>query len=330
MPEMDGVELCARVREQPGGLEIYLIILTAKDKNEDKVSTLDTGADEYLVKPCDPDELKARLRAAERIIRLRQEISEKNIQLEGVMRRLNGELQASSQIQRNLLPQILPEVEGYRFAAHYQPSTECSGDFYEVLQRNDGRLGVIIGDISGHGTPVMVAMAMTHMLLHLEKDRASDPAAILYRLNNLLFEHLPTNQYCTVFYAILNPDTGEMTYSSAGHNPPYLLNRADGSGRFIDNCDGFPIKLFAPDLPYENHQLRLEPNQALILYTDGLSEAFNPQDEQFGPERIADCVGRNTEASPQRLINTMLMDMNEFCDGRPMEDDLSLLTLSRD
>lgn len=330
MPEMDGVELCTRVRELPDGPSVYFILLTAKDKNDDKVSALDTGADEYLVKPCDSAELMARLRAAERILRLRQQLASRNRELRQAMRRINQELQATSQIQRSLLPQELPTVEGYHFAVHYQPSTECSGDFYDLIPRPDGRLSVVIGDVSGHGTPAMVAMAMMHLLLQVEAPAAEDPARLLHLINNRMFQSLPTGQYCTMFFGILDPKTGELAYSSAGHNAPLHVCPGERTARFLPDCEGFPIKLVAPDLSYETHHHQLAPGQSLVLYTDGLPEAFNRGDEAYGYDRLRDVVETLGHNDPELIMDAMLMDMHLFAGDRPLDDDLSLLILSRE
>lgn len=329
MPEMDGREFCARVKGSPLGASIYFILLTAKDRYEDKVSALDTGADEYLVKPCDGRELMARLRAAERILRLQRELSQSNNRLQSALKRINAELEATSLIQRRLLPQALPEVPGYSFAAHYQPSTECSGDFYDLLLLKDGKLGIAIGDVSGHGTPAMVAMAVTHMLLHLEAEQAPDPATLLFNLNNKMFAHLPTDQYVTVFYGILDPVTGHFVYSSAGHNPPLLADYKTGQFDFLRGCEGFPIKLIAPNMAYDNHELDLAPSQHLVLYTDGLPEALNEQSLPFGSEGLVASIQQTEDRSPRGIMEKVLADLNQFMKGQQLEDDLSMLVISR-
>jgi len=272
MPELDGREFCARVKKDDNGRSIYFILLTAKDKHEDKVLALDTGADEYLVKPCDGQELMARLRAAERILRLQQNFSLSNERLQAALERINAELEASSKIQRCLLPKDLPKIDGYGFAAHYQPSTECSGDFYEVFPLQGGLLGIAIGDVSGHGAPSMVMMALTHTLLHQEALHSLDPARVLFNLNNQMCTYLPTDQYVTVFYGILDPASGLLTYSSAGHNPPLKIDYGRQQFEFLSGCEGFPIKLIGPNMEYESSMIQIEPGQQLILYTDGLLE----------------------------------------------------------
>lgn len=329
MPEMDGKEFCQRVKEDFQARSIYFILLTAKDKFEDKVSALDTGADEYLVKPCDGRELMARLRAAERILRLQQQLSQSNEQLQKALSRLNAEMEATSVIQRRLLPSSLPKVPGYGFAAHYQPSTECSGDFYDVLPLPDGRLGLIIGDVSGHGAPAMVAMAVTHMLLNLEVPTAADPAALLYNLNNKMCAFLPTDQYLTMFYGILEPGTGHLVYSSAGHNPPMLFDGISRSGEFLKGCEGFPIKLIGPNMEYTNQEITLGPTEHLVMYTDGLLEAFNDQDQAFGSDGLRKALATCRRYDPVLMLNHLLANLYAFTMDHPLDDDLSLLLVSR-
>lgn len=329
MPEMDGCEFCSRVKNHPLGQTIYFILLTAKDKYEDKVSALDLGADEYLVKPCDSGELLARLRAAERILRLQRELSQSNNQLHLALKRINAELEAASRIQRRLLPQSLPEVPGYGFAAHYQPSTECGGDFYEVLALADGRLGIVIGDVSGHGTPAMVAMSVIHLLLHQEAALSTDPAGMLHQLNDKVYEFLPTDQYATMFYGILDPASGQLIYSSAGHNPPLKADPPKRQFDFLEGCEGFPIKLIGPNMEYKNQRTVLTPGQHLILYTDGLLEADNDQHQMFGSQRLIESISTVEGLAPQKILEKLLSDLNQYVKGQPLEDDLSLLILSR-
>jgi serine phosphatase RsbU (regulator of sigma subunit) len=271
----------------------------------------------------------ARLRAAERILRLQNELSRSNAKLHRALTRINAELEATSEIQKRLLPLAIPRVEGYSFAAHYQPSTECSGDFYDVLPLPDGRIGIAIGDVSGHGTPSMVAMAVTHMLIHVEEETMGDPAAMLFNLNNKMSHHLPTDQYLTIFYAVLDPASGKLVYSSAGHNPPLLADFKHQRFEFLSGCEGFPVKLIGPDMEYTNCEIQLEPEQHLIMYTDGLIEARNPAGDLFNPEGLIDSVGRSTPQSSQMLLDWILADLKHFVQGRQLDDDLSLLVTSR-
>lgn len=330
MPEMDGRELCRKIKQNPNGHPVYFILLTARDKHDDIVTALDTGADEYLVKPCEGTELMARMRAAERILRLQRELTHSNRHLQRAMKRINQELQASSEIQRSLLPQGLPQREGYAFAAHYQPSYECSGDFYDLLPLEDGRLCLTIGDVSGHGTPAMVAMAVTHTLLHQEIRRFSDPAGLLARINTLMFQRLPTGQYATMFVGVLEPETGRLIYSSAGHNPPLQVDHADRRATFLPNCEGFPIKLVDPEADYQNYECRIEPGQSLVMYTDGILDGVNPESDRFGAERLKQLLEEIPCQDPRQIIELMMTRLKLFMKGGDLADDLSILAVCRE
>lgn len=329
MPEMDGRTLCSKIKADPRLRTVYFIILTAKDLSEDRISGLDSGADEYLVKPCDPLELLARVRAAERVIALQRALARKNAELETALRRINRELASTSAIQRSLLPQKLPAIPGYAFAACYHPSTECSGDYYDIFDLGVGRFGMIMADVSGHGTPAMVAMALARSLVHNLAPAAASPADLLREANRQLYDHLPTSQYMTAFYAICESSTGRIQYSSAGHNPPLLLNPAAATAEFLKRCEGFPLKLVTPDASYENYDLQLRPGDTLLLYTDGIPEARNAADEMFDSTLLRQTALAAPPGSPQQLLDHIIARLTEFRGAVPLEDDVTMLALGR-
>lgn len=329
MPGMDGTELCSKIKSDPDFATIFFILLTAKDSNEDKVIALDTGADEYLVKPCEANELMARVRAAERVVTLQRNLAEKNTALQAAMKRINGELEVMSKIQRALLPGKLLTVPGYKFASYYRPSTECSGDYYDLIQLPGDRFAMIIADVSGHGTPAMVAMALVRSLVHLFAQSATSAAFMLGTVNRILFEQLPTRQFVTSFYAVCDATTGAVQYSSAGHNPPLLLDRTTGQARFLEHCEGFPLKLVTPDAQYENHDFTLAPGQALLMYTDGIPEGCNANLEQFDNERMSQAALAGVKDSPEGVLEAIMKSLITYTDGCPLHDDVSMLLVSR-
>jgi sigma-B regulation protein RsbU (phosphoserine phosphatase) len=330
MPNMNGDELCKAVKAHPAGGSVYFILLTARDKHEDIVQALDFGADEYIVKPCDGMELMARLRAAARLLQLQNALSDSNKQLTEANERINKELRDISDIQRCLLPQQLPSADGFQFAAHYQPSCECSGDFYDLLRLDDGRLGIVIGDVSGHGAAAMVAMALLRMLYRMESRSTYDPATFISNINLQMYNHLPTAQYATMFYGILDPANGRLQYCSAGHPPPAVFHRATGQARFLEGCEGFPVKLIGPQAFYENHETALPAGYSMLFYTDGLTETFNEENQLYGDERLIELVGRLSESPVADLTTGLLADLDAFRRGRAFGDDLSLLLVHRD
>jgi sigma-B regulation protein RsbU (phosphoserine phosphatase) len=329
MPNMDGPELCARIKADSRFGAVFFILLTSKDDRDDKIGALDAGADEYLVKPCDPNELMARLRAAERLVSLQKRLAEKNEQLSRTMWRLNDEMEATSQVQRALLPNELPRVAGYEFAAYYRPSTECSGDYYDAFDLGNGRFGAIMADVSGHGAPAMVAMALVRSFVHTLAREVASPAELLARVNAMLYEQLPTPQFVTAFYAECNPRDGVFRYSSAGQNPPLVVNAARGTTRFLPDCEGFPLKLVAADVSYDNHEFRLERGEALLLYTDGIPEAHDCDLQQFDSERMCEAALAGAVGGPEALLGEIVRRLNAFAGDAPFSDDVSMLLISR-
>lgn len=328
MPRMDGHELCSKIKSDEDLRSIYFILLTAKDCKDDMVEGLDAGADEYLVKPCDSKELLARVRAGERVVNLQRSLEEKNAALEKAMERINRELKVTSEIQRALLPQKLPEIPGYEFGAYYRPSTECSGDYYDLIELGDQKFGMVMADVSGHGTPAMVAMALGRSLVHQLTLQARSPAELLGLTNKLMFHHLPTSQYMTMFYGICDPKTGVIQYSSAGHNPPLLI-RADGRAEFLTGCEGFPIKLISPDADYDDHEIQLQPGDKLLLYTDGIPEARNAAGELFESDRFTRAAEKAGAFGAEEALESIIDTLAEYTDGTPLEDDVTMLLIHR-
>jgi phosphoserine phosphatase RsbU/P len=160
-------------------------------------------------------------------------------------------------------------------------------------------------------------------------DKCPDPASLLFQMNNKMCAFLPTEQFVTVFYAILDPPTGRLIYSSAGHNPPLKADLDTHRCVFLTNCEGFPVKLLGPGMVYENHEIQLAPSQHLILYTDGLTEAFNENGDPFNSERMTQSIRHAATSTPQGLIDTLLHDLQLFVQDHPLDDDLSLFVISR-
>jgi len=327
MPEMDGHELCRRIKETPGNTPTYYILLTSRDQQDDVVSALEAGADEYLIKPCDAKELLARVAAGIRIVGLQRELREANTRLNHALNQIDKELQVVADIQRALLPQDLPQVTGMRFAAYYRPSSLSGGDYYDVLPLRDGQLGIVIADVSGHGTPAMVAMALTRLLSHTHARDCSTPGEFLGTINRKLFEHLPTEQYVTMFYGILDPQTHVLRYSSAGQPAPLWWQAAKKTVTALENCQGFPLKLVQPDVTYDNWSVELATGDRLVLYTDGVTDCVNPEYDMFGSERLTESLLLLSRTSTGHSLDRLVEAMDEFSEGSPQMDDVTLLEI---
>jgi sigma-B regulation protein RsbU (phosphoserine phosphatase) len=328
MPGMNGLEVCEELRNDPAVDPLYIIMLTSRRSRADVVAALDAGADDYLAKPWDPQELLARIRAGQRMVNLQSSLAARNDDFQRLSQRLTREMETISNIQKALLPQEVPQTDAFDFTAFYMPSTECGGDYYDLIELDGRRYGFVVADVSGHGAPAMVTMALVRQNFHIIANQFEAPHQLLEELNRLLFDHVPTEQYATMLYAILNTETLECTYSSAGHTPPYWFHRARGEATKLENCEGYPLKLVTRDATYESTTIRLEPGDKLVFYTDGIPECFNPRRQLYGAERLERFIHDHAGAlSPVEMETQLITDVLQFADSHPAQDDLTLAIL---
>lgn len=249
--------------------------------------------------------------------------------------RLEQELRIARLVQQTLLPQELPALEGWHIAAHYRPARSVGGDFYDFVQYADGRLSLVIGDVTDKGVPAALVMASTRATLrgvaldytaeHNATSGATNPGEILERANDLICPDIPPKMFITCFYAILDPQTGLLHYANAGHDVPYVKR----GNTFIElRARGMPLGLL-PGMPYEVKELQLEPGDSILFYSDGLVEAHNPQREMFGFPRLSEYVASHPGGAA--LIQSVLEDLEIFTGPDwEQEDDVTLMTLERE
>src|SRR5215218_8840791 len=239
--------------------------------------------------------------------------------------RIEQELRVARLIQHALLPKAAPELEGHHIAVYYQPAREVGGDFYDFLQLPDGRLGLIVGDVSGKGVPAAIVMAITRTMLRAAYRLGSPaPGEILQQVNNILYPDIPPNMFVTCLTALLDSRSGRLLYANAGHELPYLRH-ADGVSEL--RARGMPLGLM-PNMSYEEKETTLEPGESVLLYSDRLVEAHDPQREMFGFPRMEGFVGAHPDAAT--LIDSLLAELERFTGEEwEQEDDITLLTLQR-
>jgi PAS domain S-box-containing protein len=237
--------------------------------------------------------------------------------------RIEQELRVARMIQHTLLPKTLPELEGHQLEVYYQPAREVGGDFYDFLRLPDGRLGLIVGDVSGKGVPAAIVMAITRTMLRSAYHLGS-PGRILQQVNDDIFPDIPPNVFVTCLAALLDSTTGRLQYANAGHDLPYVRH-ASGVSRL--QASGMPLGLM-PDMTYEEKEITLEPGESILLFSDGLAEAHSPHREMFGFPRIEKFVGAHPVGA--KLIDSLLADLQRFTGEQwEQEDDITLLTLQR-
>jgi PAS domain S-box-containing protein len=239
--------------------------------------------------------------------------------------RIEQELRVARLIQHTLLPKSLPELPGYDVAVYYRPAEEVGGDFYDFLELPEGRLGLVVGDVTGHGVPAALMMANTQSVLRAVAQRGgSEPGRILAEVNEVLWTYMPPNMFVTCFCGILDPESGRFRYANAGHNLPY--SRQEGMAVEL-RATGMPLGLM-PAMSYEEKEITLKSGESVLLYSDGLVEAHDPRREMFGTPRLEKFVGAHPGGAT--LIDSLLAELEQFTgDEWEQEDDITLLTLQR-
>ncbi|HXS00029.1 MAG TPA: GAF domain-containing SpoIIE family protein phosphatase [Pyrinomonadaceae bacterium] len=239
-------------------------------------------------------------------------------------KRLEGQLEVARQVQLALLPATDPELPGYDISAYNFPTEEVSGDYYDWVKIYEDEIGIVIADVSGKGVPAAILMAFLRSSLRAATHIGYAPNISMSKVNYLLWESIERNQFITAFHGILDASNGLLAYSNAGHNPPVLLN-ANREARFIEYGEQ-PLGMF-PDTRYHQRHLSLKPGDVLVLYTDGVTEASNPEGVEFGRERLAEAVKENYDRPARELIASLEMAVLEWTANAGANDDVTFFVI---
>lgn len=346
MPDLDGLELARLIRQSSGTGYVYIILLTGRTTQDDIVTGLQAGADDYIVKPFDPRELQVRVQAGERIIQLHRALDERNAelrravaQLERANERMRGDLLAAADFQRSLLPQEPPHCEQVRFSWLFQPCDELAGDIFGLFRLDEHHIGLYILDVSGHGVrAALLSVTLNRLLTPLTGQgallkqlvddddgyRLTSPVELANLLNRRFPLDLETGQYFTIWYGILDTSSGELRFVSAGHPP--LLYSARGRAPVFVRRPSMPIG-FAEQPDYVEQSLQLCPGDRVLLYSDGVSEAMNNEGESFGEERMAVVVEQSAALDLDACLRRLIAHIDEWRGKQPVHDDISMLAL---
>jgi serine phosphatase RsbU (regulator of sigma subunit)/CHASE1-domain containing sensor protein/anti-sigma regulatory factor (Ser/Thr protein kinase) len=250
-----------------------------------------------------------------------------NEELESFHSSVEQELGTARSIQHALLPKDLPKLEGWKIAYHYQPAREVGGDFYDFLRLDDGRIGLVMGDVSGKGIAAALVMANTQSVLRAVARRGNiAPGQVLAEANEVLYAYIPSGTFVTCFYGVLDPESGRLVYANAGHDPPY--SQGDGDAQEL-RARGMPLGLM-PDMPYEEKEAVLAAGDDLLLYSDGLVEAHDPEGEMFGFPRLRKLIMSQSAGSGEELVDFLMAELSRFTGtDSEQEDDITLVTLER-
>ena len=243
-----------------------------------------------------------------------------------VHERLETEVQLARQIQRTFIPERLPSRGGWELSAVWETARQVGGDFYDVLELPNGRLGLLVADVADKGMPAALFMALTRTVFRAAVFESNSPAAVLRRMNALLYPDSGQGMFVTAVYGVLDPNTGVLTYANAGHSPPLWI-RADGG---TDMLKRTMIALGILDSPTSAEaEIAIQPGNSVLMYTDGLTEAFSPGGELYGEGHLLDCVQAEPVGSADGLIARIQADLQAFVAGEGLADDLTMLAVRR-
>lgn len=247
-------------------------------------------------------------------------------EVEQAGRLLARELERAAEIQRKLLPERPPEVEGVELAGYNVPCRTVGGDYYDFLRLPGGRVGLVVADVAGKGMPAALVMSSVQARMEVLAEDASDVAELLARLNRLLQANSPPNCFVSLFFGALDPASGKLAYSNAGHNPPLIVRRG-GETEWL--AAGGPVLGILPGVSYEQKECVLDDGDALVLYSDGVTEAVNASGEEFGEERLAAFCAERRQLPAAALVEELKRALRKWLGERPAEDDITLVAAKR-
>ena len=338
MPDMNGYEVCEQLKADDKLKGIPVIFISALTEPLDKVKAFANGGVDYITKPFQMEELHARVETHLKIRRLQIELEKTNARLESVNSRMSHDLKAAAKIQRTFLPRVTPGIPGVEFAWNYQPCDELAGDGLNIIPLGDGKVGLYILDVSGHGVSSALLSVTLSRLLSPPSEASSilirngdfpdrldvtRPAEVADLLNRLFPFDTATEQFATLMYGDLDVTSGSFRYVSAGHAGPLYLP-ARGTPVLFET-PGFPIGL--AEEAYGEHLIRLTPGDRLYLYSDGLTDAMSPAGRCFSDARLLEVITR-TRANPlTEQIEALLAEVTRWQEGQNPQDDISILAL---
>ena len=240
--------------------------------------------------------------------------------------RLERELQLAMEIQQRFQPTAPPSVPGYELQGISFPCYEIGGDYYDFIQREDGRLVIALGDVSGKGTAAALLMSSLHAAIHAQTGSHDTLVKTISAVNRYLADNIPSNRFVTLFYAELDPESGAVSFLNAGHNPPLIVHAAGTVEQLASG--GLPLGIKA-DAEYREGRTHLQMGDVLVIYSDGVTEAASPSGEEFGPTRLYEVVSRNVDASAAGIRDRIESALTKFSQGTQAADDITLVIVKR-
>ena len=323
MPEMDGLTLLLKLKELKNP-SLKTVIVSAYGDMENIRTAMNRGAFDFITKPINFDDLDITINKTLEEISIQRRALLEHDQLVSIQQDLN----VAREIQLGILPKTFPPFPNrndFEIYASMTAAKEVGGDFYDFFLIDEDRLGFVIGDVSGKGIPAAIFMAVSRTLIRATGLKGMPAGECLHYANNLLCSESVSCMFVTVFYGILNMRTGELQYANAGHNPPYIT-RKDGSLEKVESAGDIILGVF-DDHMFTTMTTKLEPGECFLTYTDGVTEAFNSEDKEYGEDRLETLLKSLGNTQTRVIVNTIVEDVNLYSQGVPQSDDITLLSL---
>ena len=319
MPQMDGLTLLDQIPKVDPN--IRSVIISAYGDMKNIRTAMNRGAFDFVTKPVDFEDLQVTI---DRTLRHMAEWREA-LQFRDKLVSLQNELDVARGMQQSILPTQFPSSNGYAVHGKMQAAREVGGDFFDVLSLSDGRIGLAVADVSGKGVPAALFMMSSRTLLKGSAIGVGPPGDVLKEVNDLLLEDNREGMFVTVLYAIYDPATRELSYANGGHNSPLIIH-ADGSSTLLPLTGGIALGI-VPDLGYKQETVTLSPGDTVLFYTDGVTEAMNDAEEEFGLDTLREQLHANPPKDPEKATEVVFEAVNAFAGDTPQSDDITCLVL---
>ena len=342
MPGMDGYEVCRRLKSEPKTAAIPIVFITSMSEIQNKTRGFELGAVDYITKPFEVMEVKARVKTHLSLTLARRELANQNIILEEKVRirtealrqsiaareRMESELRIAHDIQMNIMPAEFPpfpDKPEIDIHAILKPAREVGGDFYDFFFISSDRLCLVVGDVSGKGVPAALFMSMVITYIRSIAKVFDKPDLILNDVNREVSRGNDSCTFVTVFLGILNIKTGELSYTNAGHNPPLKISMNNGVTLLDDaNCPAIGMD---DDYSFSRKTIMLQSLDMVCIYTDGVTEAFDEKRQMFSEERLIEEVSKHKEYTASKLANEVFQKVQSFSEKTSQADDITILNL---
>jgi phosphoserine phosphatase RsbU/P len=320
MPEMDGYEVCARLKKNSQTRDIPVIFLTVQTEIENETRGFEVGAVDYIHKPFSPAIVMARVHTHLVLRGIREQLAKQ-------LRMIQRELDTAREIQFSILPAKIPKIDGLDIAARYIPMTAVAGDFYDFIVVDEKHIGILVADVSGHGMPAALIASMLKIALAAQVDHAADPAQVVLGLNQALcgkFQQL----YITAAYVFIDMAKRTLTYAGAGHPPLVLWGDSSAGVRAVEK-NGLFLGMF-PWATYSSLELPLSAGDWCLLYTDGIPETANHAGVEFGPGRFREFLAAELSSSANQFADRLIEELSLWAarsPGEELNDDITMVAI---